>query len=117
MCESMSHSKRVRYDARPTGPSEKIPFKCRAATGVAMTIGMTMVLPPSHSFTQWGRLCQNGSWGEIPVRRCGKPPLDDFPLRVGVSGTNRLCKYILSKDVISYFVSLSPDFQVCDLFT
>lgn len=76
-----------------------------------------MVLPPSHSFTQWGRLCQNGSWGEIPVRWCGTPPLDDFPLWAGVSGTNRLCQYISSKDVISYFVSLSLDFQVYDFFT
>lgn len=27
-----------------------------------------MVLPSSHSLKQWGRLCQNDSWGENPVR-------------------------------------------------
>ena len=79
MRESASHSSRVRHDPRFTGPSEKPLCEYRVAPGMAMTVGMTMVLPSSHSFTQWGRLCQNGSWGETPVRRCSKPPLDDFP--------------------------------------
>ena len=79
MRESASHSSRVRHDPRFTGPSEKPLCEYRVAPGMAMTVGMTMVLPSSHSFTQWGRLCQNGSWGETPVRRCSTPPLDDFP--------------------------------------
>lgn len=64
---------------RFTGPSENPLREYRVAPGMAMTVGMTMVLPSSHSLKQWGRLCQNGSWGETPVRRCSKPPLDDFP--------------------------------------
>ena len=79
MRESASHSSRVRHDPRFTGPSEKPLCEYRVAPGMAMTVGMTMVLPSSHSLKQWGRLCQNGSWGETPVRRCSKPPLDDFP--------------------------------------
>ena len=79
MRESASHSSRVRHDPRFTGPSEKTLCEYRVAPGMAMTVGMTMVLPSSHSLKQWGRLCQNGSWGETPVRRCSKPPLDDFP--------------------------------------
>lgn len=79
MRESASHSGRVRHDPRFTGPSEKPLCEYRVAPGMAMTVGMTMVLPSSHSLKQWGRLCQNGSWGETPVRRCSKPPLDDFP--------------------------------------
>nr|WP_303661744.1 hypothetical protein [Bacteroides intestinalis] len=86
MCESMSHSSRVRHDPRPIGPSENTRCKCRLAPGMAMTVGMTMVLPPSHSFKQWGRLCQNGSWGETPVRWCGTPPLDDFLCGPGCRG-------------------------------
>ena len=81
MRESTSHSSRVRHAPRFrfTGPSEKPLCEYRVAPGMAMTVGMTMVLPSSHSLKQWGRLCQNGSWGETPVRRCSKPPLDDFP--------------------------------------
>ena len=79
MHESASRSSRVRHDPRFTGPSEKPLCEYRVAPGMAMTVGMTMVLPSSHSLKQWGRLCQNGSWGETPVRRCSKPPLDDFP--------------------------------------
>ena len=79
MRESASHSSRVRHDPRFTGPSENPLCEYRVAPGMAMTVGMTMVLPSSHSLKQWGRLCQNGSWGETPVRRCSKPPLDDFP--------------------------------------
>lgn len=79
MRESASHSSRVRHDPRFTGPSEKPLCEYRVAPGMAMTVGMTMVLPSSHSLKQWGRLCQNGSWGETPVRRCSTPPLDDFP--------------------------------------
>lgn len=79
MRESASYSSRVRHDPRFTGPSEKPLCEYRVAPGMAMTVGMTMVLPSSHSLKQWGRLCQNGSWGETPVRRCSKPPLDDFP--------------------------------------
>ena len=79
MRESASHSSRVRHDPRFAGPSEKPLCEYRVAPGMAMTVGMTMVLPSSHSLKQWGRLCQNGSWGETPVRRCSKPPLDDFP--------------------------------------
>ena len=99
----MSHSSRVRHDPHPIGPSEITRYKCRFAPGMAMTVGMTMVLPPSHSLKQWGRLCQNGSWGETPVRWCGTPPLDDFPLRAGASGTNRLCKRM------GLFEKLLPD--------
>ena len=79
MRESASHSSRVRHDPRFTGPSENPLCEYRVAPGMAMTVGMTMVLPSSHSLKQWGRLCQNGSWGETPVRRCSTPPLDDFP--------------------------------------
>ena len=79
MRESASHSSRVRHDPRFTGPSENPLCEYRVAPDMAMTVGMTMVLPSSHSLKQWGRLCQNGSWGETPVRRCSKPPLDDFP--------------------------------------
>ena len=79
MRESASHSSRVRHDPRFTELSEKPLCEYRVAPDMAMTVGMTMVLPSSHSLKQWGRLCQNGSWGETPVRRCGKPPLDDFP--------------------------------------
>ena len=92
MRESASHSSRVRHDPRFTGPSEKSLCEYRVAPGMAMTVGMTMVLPSSHSFTQWGRLCQNGSWGETPVRRCSTSPLDDFPLQAGASGTSRLAR-------------------------
>lgn len=92
MRESASHSSRVRHDPRFTGPSEKPLCEYRVAPGMAMTVGMTMVLPLSHSFTQWGRLCQNDSWGETPVRRCSTPPLDDFPLQAGASGTSRLAR-------------------------
>jgi hypothetical protein len=31
------------------GPSENPLCKCRVAPGMAMTVGMIMVLPPSHS--------------------------------------------------------------------
>ena len=81
MRESTSHSSRVRHAPRFrfTGPSEKPLCEYRVAPGMAMTVGMTMVLPSSHRLKHWGRLCQNGSWGETPVRRCSKPPLDDFP--------------------------------------
>ena len=79
MRESASHSSRVRHDPRFTGPSENPLCEYRVAPDMAMTVGMTMVLPSSHSLKQWGRLCQNGSWGETPVRRCSTPPLDDFP--------------------------------------
>ena len=79
MRESASHSSRVRHDPRFTGLSEKPLCEYRVAPDMAMTVGMTMVLPSSHSLKQWGRLCQNGSWGETPVRRCSTPPLDDFP--------------------------------------
>ena len=48
--------------------SEKSLCKCWIVPSMAMTVGMIMVLPSSHSLKQWGRLCQNGSWGEIPVR-------------------------------------------------
>ena len=86
MRESASRSSRVRYDPRFTGPSEKSLCEYRVAPGMAMTVGMTMVLPSSHSFTQWGRLCQNGSWGETPVRRCSTPPLDDSLCESGRRG-------------------------------
>ena len=42
-----------------------------SALAVAVAVGLyflLMVLPPSHSLKQWGRLCQNDSWGETPVR-------------------------------------------------
>lgn len=48
--------------------SENSLCKYQVAPDMAMTVGMTMVLPSSHSFKQWGRLCQNDSWGETPVR-------------------------------------------------
>ena len=92
--------------SRPIGPSEDTLCKCRFATGIAMTVGMTMVLPPSHSLKQWGWLCQSGSWGETPVRWYGTPPYGDFLMRAGVSGTDGLCQCILVKDVTGYFVSL-----------
>ena len=76
MCESMSHHNRVRHEARtagnhdllkirsaktssPSEVSENSLCKCRVAPGMAMTVGMTMVLPPSHSLKQWGRLGEN----------------------------------------------------------
>ena len=43
--------------------SENSLCKYQVAPDMAMTVGMTMVLPPSHSLKQWERLCQNGSWG------------------------------------------------------
>jgi len=52
----------------------------------------TPVQPQSERYQfrrrQWGRLCENHSWGETPVERVRCPPLDDFPC-FGVSRTNR----------------------------
>ena len=48
--------------------SENPLCKYQVAPDMVMTVGMTMVLPSSHSLKQWGRLCQNDSWGETPVR-------------------------------------------------
>ena len=54
MRESTSHSSRVRHAPRFrfTGPSEKPLCEYRVAPGMAMTVGMTMVLPSSHSLKQ-----------------------------------------------------------------
>jgi len=47
MCESMSHSGMVRQD--PETESDPTSRESEAAPQTAMTVGMTMVLPSSHS--------------------------------------------------------------------
>ena len=73
----------VRDDPPQGGERENL-LKHRVAPCVAMTVRMIMVLPSSHSpgnrIQQWGRLCQNDSWGSIPVRQQRKLPLSDFPV-------------------------------------
>ena len=51
--------------------------ECRVATGMAMTVRWIMLLPSGKRHCV-GRLCQNDSWGETPVRRFRKLPLSDF---------------------------------------
>lgn len=75
---TICESSRVRQDLLKRSERDNL-LKYRIATGMAMTAGMIMVLPSSHRFKQWGRLCQNDSWGETPVRRLCKLPLSDFP--------------------------------------
>jgi len=61
--------------------SEKQPaWKCRVAPGTAMTGNGDNDTPVQPQTSQWGRLCENHRWGETPVERSSKPPLDDFPL-------------------------------------
>ena len=65
------------------GPSENPLCKCRVAPGMAMTVGMIMVLPPSHSPAMqdhaMGAALSERQLGWNSREVVSRPPLDDFP--------------------------------------
>ena len=101
MRESVSHDSRVRRDPLKKGERDnllQVPGCTRHGDDSRNDNGTPVQPQPRASgITQWGRLCQNDSWGETPVQQFSKLLLSDFPVVQSTSTRgveDKWCAYI-----------------------